>query len=60
MSMLDDSESIKSQEIRKQLNIDKLNEKELLKYKVDFLTKHMGYEYLSNIEKNDYFNELIK
>ena len=59
MSLLDDRESQKGQELRKELGIDGLDEKELLKYKIDFIVKHMGYGNLYCLERNDYFRELL-
>lgn len=60
MSLLDDKESDKGQELRKELGIEGLEGKELLKYKIDFLAKHMGHSDLHCMEKSDYFQELIK
>lgn len=60
MSLLDDKDSDKGQELRKELGIDGLEGKELLKYKIDFLAKHMGHSDLHCMEKSDYFQELIK
>ena len=60
MSLLDDKESDKGQELRKELGIEILEGKELLKYKIDFLSKHMGHSDLHCMEKSDYFQELIK
>ncbi len=60
MSLLDDKESDKGQKLRKELGIEELEGKELLKYKIDFLAKHMGHSDLHCMEKSDYFQELIK
>ena len=60
MSLLDDKESDKGKELRKELGIDGLEGKELFKYKIDFLSKHMGHSDLHCMEKSDYFQELIK
>lgn len=60
MSLLDDKESKKGKDLRNDLGIEGLEGKELLKYKIDFLSKHMGHGDLHCIEKSDYFQELIK
>ncbi len=60
MSLLDDKENDKGKELRKELGIDGLEGKELFKYKIDFLAKHMGHSDLHCMEKSDYFQELIK
>lgn len=60
MSLLDDKDSEKGQELRRELGIEGLEGKELLKYKIDFLAKHMGHSDLHCMEKSDYFQELIK
>lgn len=60
MSLLDDKDSEKGQELRRELGIEGLEGKELLKYKIDFLAKHMGHSNLYCMEKSDYFQELIK
>ena len=59
MDLLDDKESEKGQELRRNLGIEGLEGKELLKYKINFLAKHMGHRDLHCIEKSDYFQELI-
>ena len=43
MSLLDDKESKKGKDLRSDLGIEGLEGKELLKYKIDFLSKHMGH-----------------
>ena len=58
MNLLDDKN--KGQELRKDLKIENLNKKELLKYKIDFLEKHLGHNNLNYKKKSDYFQELIK
>lgn len=58
MNLLDDKN--KGQELRKDLKIENLNKKELLKYKIDFLAQHIGHNNLNCMEKSDYFQELIK
>jgi len=60
MSLLDDKDSEKGQELRRELRIEGLEGKELLKYKIDFLAKHMGHSDLHCMEKSDYFQELIR
>ena len=59
MSLLDDRESKRGQELRRELEIDALDEKGLLKYKIDFIAKHMGQSNLYCFERNDYFRELL-
>lgn len=44
----------------KDLGIEGLDGKELIKFKIDFITKHMGHEKLNCIEKNNYFKQLIE
>ena len=60
MDSLDDVSSEQGQTLRKELGIEGLGGKELLKYKIDFLAKHMGHSDLYCIEKSDYFQEIIK
>ncbi len=60
MDSLDDVSSEQGQALRRELGIEGLEGKELLKYKIDFLAKHMGHSDLHCIEKSDYFQELIK
>ena len=60
MDSLDDVSSEQGQTLRKELGIEGLDGKELLKYKIDFLAKHMGHSDLYCIEKSDYFQEIIK
>lgn len=60
MSLLDNKDSEKGQELRRELGIEGLEGKELLKYKIDFLARHMGHSDLHCMEKSDYFQELIK
>ena len=60
MDSLDDVSSEQGQTLRKELGIEGLDGKELLKYKIDFLAKHMEHNDLHCIEKSDYFQELIK
>ena len=60
MDSLDDVSSEQGQTLRRILGIEGLEGKDLLKYKIDFLAKHMGHSDLHCIEKSDYFQELIK
>lgn len=58
MNLLDDKDN--GQELRQSLKVENLDKKELLKYKIDFLAKHLGHKNLNCMEKWDYFQELIK
>lgn len=58
MNLLDDKDNGK--ELRQDLKVENLDKKELLKYKIDFLAKHLGHKKLNCMEKGDYFQELIK
>lgn len=60
MNLLDDKNSIEGQELRKELGIEGLEGKELLKYKLDFLAKNLLRSNLHCMEKSDYYQELIK
>lgn len=60
MSLLDDIESIEGQELRKGLGIGNLQGKGLLRFKFDYLIKHLRYCDLNCIEKSDYFYEILQ
>lgn len=48
------------EETIKDLGIEDLEGKELTKFKIDFITKHMGHEDLNCLEKNNYFKQLVE
>ena len=59
LNLLNDINDPKSQELREELGIGQMQEKELLKYKIDFLVKNMGQKNLYCLERKDYFKELL-
>lgn len=60
MQILEDESNEEGIKLRKELGINNLDEKDLLKYEIDFIANHMGHEELGCIEKAEYFEELIK
>lgn len=60
MKLLSDVENEKGQEYREMLGIEGLNEKELIKYKLNFIAKHFSKEDFHTIEKRDYFLNVAK
>lgn len=60
MELIGNKESKKGQEYREILGIESLNEKELIKYKFDFIAKYFSKADFHTIEKRDYFLYVAK
>ena len=59
LKFLDDVNNLECQKLRKDLGISKLQEKDLIKYKIDFLVNNINQNHLYCLEKNACFKKLL-